>query len=156
MRDSEPVFLSEVMNLLYNEKEIKVETPFANMEGSEIQNKFSCITNQKLEKTLEFSSRYFDRNLENSILTKQKPIIGNILSTLWWLLSASVVLTVGFLHPPRHAAYLTPPAFLLILISHAVLTVPQIQARILACIASVVPIFSLLGEYDWTTKEILI
>lgn len=69
-------------------------------------------------------------------------------------MSAGVIIGTGAVYPAKSAAHLSPPTFLLIITTHTCLTLPKLQARILAGITTLLPAVTVLVGQEWTAKGV--
>ncbi|XP_042876642.1 adenylate cyclase type 2-like [Penaeus japonicus] len=83
--------------------------------------------------------------------------ISALIATTFWLITTSILVSVGILHQPRSPAHLTPPAFLLVLITHTTVPLRRAHTRVLAGISTLLPLVTLLAspELTWGVRQVV-
>ncbi|ROT79699.1 hypothetical protein C7M84_001563 [Penaeus vannamei] len=93
--------------------------------------------------------------MAQQVFTANISVISAILATTFWLITASILVSVGILHQPKSSAHLTPPAFLLVLITHTTVPLRRAHTRILAGISTLLPLVTMLASpaLTWGVRQ---
>nr|XP_027226728.1 uncharacterized protein LOC113818732 [Penaeus vannamei] len=94
--------------------------------------------------------------MAQQVFTANISVISAILATTFWLITASILVSVGILHQPKSSAHLTPPAFLLVLITHTTVPLRRAHTRILAGISTLLPLVTMLASpaLTWGVRQL--